>query len=56
VNYESIAHELADRLTAPPAPWSGTRDGTGGVEVPVLLNRTPDAPEGVQVSRSLRDD
>jgi len=56
VNYESIAHELADRLTAPPAPWSGTRDGTGGVEVPVLLNRTPDVPEGVQVSRSLRDD
>jgi hypothetical protein len=25
VNYESVAYRLADRLTAPPAPWSGTR-------------------------------
>ncbi|MGO8872138.1 MAG: hypothetical protein ACLQPH_12195 [Acidimicrobiales bacterium] len=25
VNYETIAYHLADRLTAPPAPWSGTR-------------------------------
>jgi hypothetical protein len=25
VNYEESAYHLADRLTAPPAPWSGTR-------------------------------
>ena len=25
VNYESSAYRLCDRLTAPPAPWSGTR-------------------------------
>ena len=33
VNYESIAYRLADRLTAPPTPWSGPRrhlrSGTG---------------------------
>src|SRR6202035_5932217 len=33
VNYESVAYRLADRLTAPPAPWSGSRrhlrSGTG---------------------------
>lgn len=25
VNYETVAYRLADRVTAPPAPWSGTR-------------------------------
>jgi hypothetical protein len=25
VNYEHVAYRLADRVTAPPAPWSGTR-------------------------------
>jgi hypothetical protein len=25
VNYESVAYRLADRLTVPPAPWSGQR-------------------------------
>jgi hypothetical protein len=25
INYESVAYRLADRLTAPPAPWSGGR-------------------------------
>jgi hypothetical protein len=25
VNYETTAYRLADRLTAPPAPWSGPR-------------------------------
>ena len=25
VNYETSAYRLCDRLTAPPAPWSGTR-------------------------------
>ena len=25
INYETVAYRLCDRLTAPPAPWSGTR-------------------------------
>ncbi len=25
INYESVAYRLADRITAPPAPWSGPR-------------------------------
>jgi hypothetical protein len=25
VNYETVSYRLADRLTAPPAPWSGSR-------------------------------
>ena len=25
VNYETVAYRLADRVTAPPAPWSGSR-------------------------------
>jgi hypothetical protein len=25
VNYETVAYRLCDRLTAPPAPWSGRR-------------------------------
>ena len=25
VNYEAVAYRLADRLTVPPAPWSGKR-------------------------------
>ena len=25
INYETVAYRLADRLTAPPAPWSGSR-------------------------------
>ena len=25
INYETVAYRLADRLIAPPAPWSGTR-------------------------------
>ena len=25
VNYETVAYRLADRLTVPPAPWSGQR-------------------------------
>ena len=34
VNYEAVAYRLSDRLTAPPAPWSGARRhlATGVVE------------------------
>jgi hypothetical protein len=35
INYESVAYRLADRLTAPPAPWSGSRRHLrGGVVEP----------------------
>ena len=47
VNYETVAYRLADRLTAPPAPWSGTRRHvrTGVVEP----RRTPQRrPGGAQ--------
>ncbi len=44
VNYESVAYRLADRLTAPPAPWSGPRQHfrTG----PVLPKRPPQRHPG----------
>jgi hypothetical protein len=35
VNYESVAYRLCDHLTAPPAPWSGTRSNLrSGVVAP----------------------
>lgn len=34
VNYEHIAHTLADRVMAPPAPWSGTRRHLPEAEMP----------------------
>ncbi len=50
VNYESVAYRLADRLTAPPAPWSGTRRHlrTG----PVLPKRPPQRHPGERPARS----
>jgi hypothetical protein len=45
VNYESVAYRLCDRLTAPPAPWSGTRHHLGpGVVAP---RRPPQRSPGV---------
>ncbi len=34
VNYESLAYRLADRVVAPPAPWSGDRRHLPGAVVP----------------------
>jgi hypothetical protein len=44
VNYEPVAYRLADRLTAPPAPWSGPRSHlrTG----PVAPRRPPQRHPG----------
>jgi len=44
VNYETVAYRLADFLTAPPAPWSGSRHGlrTG----PVMPRRPPQRRPG----------
>jgi len=45
VNYESVSYRLADRLTAPPAPWSGPRRNlrTGVVEPRRPPQRRPGA-------------
>jgi hypothetical protein len=39
VNYESIAYVLADRISAPPAPWAGPRPGG---RAPILPRRPID--------------
>lgn len=44
VNYEAAAYRLADRLTAPPAPWSGPRRHLRGG--PVLPRRPPQRRPG----------
>jgi hypothetical protein len=47
VNYESIAYAIADRVTAPPGPWSGPRNHLPGMAfVPERpIDRRPDSPE-----------
>ena len=45
VNYESIAYQLAERLSAVPAPWSGPRRRTAAIEPLRPLDRTPDDPD-----------
>lgn len=49
VNYESVAYRLANRLTAPPAPWSGPRRHlrTG----PVAPRRPPQRKPGPVAQR-----
>jgi hypothetical protein len=45
VNYETVAYRLADHLTAPPAPWSGTRSHLrSGVVAP---RRPPQRAPGI---------
>ena len=39
VNYESIAYVIADRISAPPAPWAGPRPGG---RAPILPRRPVD--------------
>ena len=55
VNYEEVAYRLCDRLTAPPAPWSGPRRHLrSGFEAP---HRPPQrAPGGVTHDHPLRPD
>lgn len=47
VNYESIAYAIADRVTAPPGPWSGPRHHLPGMAfVPQRpIDRRPDRPD-----------
>ncbi len=49
VNYEAVAYELADRLTAPPAPWSGPRRHLRSG--PVLPRRPPQRHPGDRAER-----
>jgi hypothetical protein len=44
INYESLAYRLADRVVAPPAPWSGGRKHLPGAAVPPRRppHRSPD--------------
>lgn len=49
LNYESIAYELAYRVGAPPAPWSGPRRNMPTITPARPLDRTPQDP---QASRS----
>ncbi len=49
VNYERAAYQLADHLTAPPAPWSGPRHHMRGG--PVLPKRPPQRRPGDRPSR-----
>jgi hypothetical protein len=46
VNYEDLAYRWANRVLAPPAPWSGTRTGLREKNVAPRRppHRTPDPP------------
>jgi hypothetical protein len=45
VNYEDLAYRMADRVLAPPAPWSGTRTGLRQQNITPRRppHRTPDS-------------
>jgi hypothetical protein len=45
INYESIAYMLADRISAPPAPWAGPRPGG---RAPILPRRPIDRRPGTR--------
>jgi hypothetical protein len=49
VNYENIVDALTLLVVPPPAPWFLIRPELGKAQWPVILNRTPDEPEGAQV-------
>lgn len=46
VNYETIVDELTRLVLPPPAPWFVARPELGDATWPLVVNRTPDAPEG----------
>jgi hypothetical protein len=48
VNYEPIVDALTAIVVPPPAPWFVERPELGMSRMPVVFNRTPDAPEGTQ--------
>jgi hypothetical protein len=48
VNYEPIVDALTMIIVPPPAPWFLVRPEVGIAKFPLVLNRTPDEPEGAQ--------
>ena len=48
VNYEPIVDALTAIIVPPPAPWFIVRPALGMAKFPLVLNRTPDEPEGAQ--------
>ena len=48
VNYEPIVDALTELVMPPPAPWFLARPELGAAEWPVVINRTPDEPQGSQ--------
>ena len=48
VNYEPIVDALTAIIVPPPAPWFVARPALGDARFPLVLNRTPDEPEGAQ--------
>jgi len=45
-NYEPIVDALTMLIAPPPAPWFVAHPELGPAEWPIILNRTPDQPEG----------
>jgi hypothetical protein len=48
VNYEPIVDALTALTMPPPAPWFVRQPELGPQEWPVVINRTPDEPQGSQ--------
>ena len=48
VNYEPIVDALTRLIAPPPAPWFVAQPEIGATQWPLILNRTPDEPEGAQ--------
>jgi hypothetical protein len=48
INYEPIVDALTRLIASPPAPWFVDRPELGEAEWPIVINRTPDEPEGAQ--------
>jgi hypothetical protein len=48
VNYEPIVDALTELIMPPPAPWFASHPELGVTEWPVVINRTPEEPQGAQ--------
>jgi hypothetical protein len=48
VNYEGIVDALTVFILPPPAPWFVKNPELGDAQRPLILNRTPDEPQGAQ--------
>jgi hypothetical protein len=48
VNYEPIVDALTRLIAPPPAPWFVAQPDIGATQWPLILNRTPDEPQGAQ--------